>query len=201
MASAIWCIMYDLQMDREAEYLTWFHDVHIPEKLARPGYTWAAHYRVRRDGDTNRYIALFGGESSAVFYNPSPAQIKPTQKPLTRDMMSCRSNAASLIMADEWTGVGLGAAETAIASKVISFAALDAPGQDEAFGAWLVQKYLKTVAQLGMRKFLASTGGAKHVVITMGEAGAWKDQAPDYLEYPLGDPLTAERVWPDWPSD
>jgi len=41
----IWLIKYGLQQEAQEEYLDWFHDIHIAEKLARPGYTWASHYR------------------------------------------------------------------------------------------------------------------------------------------------------------
>ena len=27
------------------EYLSWLHEVHIPEALSRKGYLWAAHYQ------------------------------------------------------------------------------------------------------------------------------------------------------------
>ena len=46
MAVAIWMIRYDLYEDQAETYLQWFNEVHIPEKLARTGYTWAAHYKV-----------------------------------------------------------------------------------------------------------------------------------------------------------
>ena len=38
--SGLWLIAYDLIPEKEADYLDWFHGIHIPEKLARPGYTW-----------------------------------------------------------------------------------------------------------------------------------------------------------------
>ena len=63
MPSAIWTILYDLPAETRKDYLAWFHDVHIPEKLARPGYTWAAHYQVVGEGDEMSCIAMFGGET------------------------------------------------------------------------------------------------------------------------------------------
>ena len=38
MSQAIWILQYDLTSGLEYEYLNWFHNIHIPEKLARPGY-------------------------------------------------------------------------------------------------------------------------------------------------------------------
>ena len=47
MDRGIWAIWYDIPAEHRSEYLDWFHQVHIPDKLARPGYLWAAHYRAR----------------------------------------------------------------------------------------------------------------------------------------------------------
>lgn len=44
MANAIWALAYDISNDDCESYLDWFHRIHIPEKLARPGYPWAAHF-------------------------------------------------------------------------------------------------------------------------------------------------------------
>ena len=216
MTNAIWLIMYDLQQAREADYLDWFHEVHIPEKLARPGYEWASHYRVEREGGGDAgYIALFGGAATSVFYNPSPAQLKPTQPPETRDMMACRSNAKSLILSGEWAVDGHGAPRSgaiAIDADVIGLALCDTEGNDENFGAWLAQNHLPAVARdpgcIGVRKFLASTGGAKHAIIhertdianpplAFGDAETDKGTARvgEYVTYPLGAPQTARLLW------
>ena len=61
MDRGIWAIWYDIAAAQRAAYLEWFHEVHIPEKLARPGYLWAAHYELTREGTHPGYLALFGG--------------------------------------------------------------------------------------------------------------------------------------------
>ena len=38
MDRGIWAIAYGIPAEYRSEYLEWFHGVHIPEKLARPGY-------------------------------------------------------------------------------------------------------------------------------------------------------------------
>jgi hypothetical protein len=223
MPSAIWIILYDLHRARETEYLDWFHHIHIPEKLARPGYTWAAHYRVSserqsasNDDSDRRYIAMFGGQSTGVFYNPSPAQIKPTQTAKTRDMMTCRANSRSLILSEEWTVNRLGNPDdgtSAIDAPAVSLMLCDTFGNDEDFGSWLVQDHLRSIffaPECTMaRKYLASTGGAKHAVLheysdttapsvitaNIGD-GEWGTRVDEYIDYPLGGPLTAARLWP-----
>lgn len=215
MAAALWMIIYDLDRDHSARYLQWFNDVHIPEKLARPGYSWAAHYQVISDDDTadSRYVALFGGTDSRVFYNPGPAQIKPNQSPETRTMMSYRANSEMLILAQEWVfGDTTGAAENSpqINAEYISLALFNANEKDENLGAWLVQEYLVNAATSGpTRKFLASTGAVRHVVIRelrsdesrqsrfgASSSSDWSAEVSNYLSYPTGAPLVARRVWP-----
>jgi hypothetical protein len=225
MAAAIWMIIYDLDRTHSDRYLQWFNEVHIPEKLARPGYTWAAHYQVIADDDSAepRYIALFGATDSRVFYNPSPAQIKPGQPPETRQMMSYRSNSNMLILAEEWVFDGdSGSLDTSpcINAESISLALLNADGNDENLGAWLVQDYLVNSDTAGVtRKLLASTGSVRHVVVhemeppetplpeapmiamaltAMAHASSsdWSAQVSNYLTYPIGAPLVARRVWP-----
>lgn len=223
MPSAIWIISYDLKKARKDEYLQWFHNVHIPEKLARPGYTWATHYQVLRDVEMSSdephmgCIALFGGQSTSVFYNPSPAQIKPTQSAETRDMMTCRMNSRSLILTGEWASKGQGIdadIKSAINANIISVTLCNAAENDEDFGAWLVQDHLKSALQVPgcnrVRKFLASTGGAKHAIFheranlstqsmafAGAESGEWGARVEAYVSYPLGQPKTAIRLWPD----
>ena len=213
MAAAIWMIIYDLDRTHSAQYLQWFNEVHIPEKLARPGYTWASHYQVIADDDSAepRYIALFGGSDSHVFYNPSPAQIKPSQPPETRQMMSYRSNSNMFILSEEWIFDGdSGSLEInpCINAESISLALFNANGNDENLGAWLVQDYLVNSAAAGVtRKLLASTGSVRHVVVheteqpdapltAIASSSDWSVQVSDYLDYPAGGPVVARRVWP-----
>ena len=61
MDRGIWAIAYDIPDELKAEYLDWFHHVHIPEKLSRPGYVWAAHYELPLvTKGPSGYLALFG---------------------------------------------------------------------------------------------------------------------------------------------
>ena len=222
MAAAIWMIVYDLDRAHSDRYLQWFNEVHIPEKLARPGYTWAAHYEVIAGDDSadSSYIALFGGSDSRVFYNPSPAQIKPNQPPETRQMMSYRSNSTMLILSEEWVFDSSSeslAASACINAENISLSLFNTNENDENLGAWLVQDYLVNSAAAGVtRKLLASTGSVRHVVVheieppetplvadaprsTITEASSsdWSAKVSDYLDYPAGPPLVARRVWPE----
>jgi hypothetical protein len=215
MAAAIWMIIYDLDRLHGERYLRWFDEVHIPEKLARPGYTWAAHYQAVAGGgaDHSRYIALFGGTDSRVFYNPSPAQIKPNQPPETRRMMGYRSNSKMLILSEEWAVDDLGgssAASPRITAERIRLALFNTNENDENLGAWLAQDYLVGCGKTGItRKYLASTGEARHVVVhEMGvdenlrdsivdaPASEWSERVSNYVVYPVGAPVVARRVWP-----
>jgi hypothetical protein len=215
MADAVWMIIYDLERGHADEYLQWFDAVHIPEKLARPGYTWAAHYRITADTEPANpgYVALFGANDSRVFYNPSPAQIKPRQTPETRAMMALRSNSNMLILSEEWSldaATGSTASSSAVIAQQISLALFDTNDNDENLGAWLTQEYLVSSGAASVtRKFLVSTGLVRHVLIReLGvdevprqgfvDAGSsdWSGQVSNYLSYPARGPLNARRTWP-----
>ena len=208
MSSAIWLISYHLNRDHEDQYLEWFHEVHIPEKLARPGYTWAAHYRTTATvtaDHTAHYLALFGGESSAVFYNPSPAQIAPKQSPETRTMMACRIESRAMILSSEWATTDndrIGTDGSPVEADSISLTLCDASGNDMDFSAWLIQEHVPSLNDCGMRKYLASSGDARHTIIHTRTADTvpppafadaatseWGARVAGYLEYPLGRPL------------
>ena len=150
MASAIWALAYDIANDDRQSYLDWFHRTHIPEKLARPGYRWAAHFEGSANTpNAHSYIALFGGISTRIFLDPSPAQLKTKQDDLTRGMMARRRNPFATILAYEWrdgstpstSNVDAIAAE-AINSDWLDFLVIDVAGQGEAIGAWAVQNLL-----------------------------------------------------------
>jgi hypothetical protein len=215
MAAAVWMIIYDLDRNHSDRYLQWFDEVHIPEKLARPGYTWAAHYQIvaGEESANSRYVALFGGTDSRVFYDPTPAQIKPSQSPETRTMMGYRSNSKMLILSEEWAvdgDSGSSDMSSGISAQSISLALFNANQNDESLGAWLAQDYLVRPGQSGIiRKFLVSTGDVRHVVVheqavdenlreSMVDSASndWSEQVSGYLSYPAGTPVVAQRVWP-----
>lgn len=223
---AIWGIIYDLPVEGRGEYLDWFHDVHVPEKLARLGYTWAAHYEVvspSGEPATSQgtgaagpgelgYVALFGGLDTGIFLNPSPAQIKPRQTELTRTMMSRRKASRSFIAAEEWYGAA--STENGQGAPAIELICCDvgAPN-DEDFGAWCVQdlkpRLQQTTGFVRLTKLLTSTGPAKHVVLSeFADLGAmltsrqddgkseWTSRVDGYLSHMPGSPLTARRLFP-----
>jgi len=150
MTGAIWALAYDILNDDRQSYLDWFHRIHIPEKLARPGYRWATHFEgSATTPNMQSYIALFGGISTRTFLDPSPAQLKTKQDDLTREMMARRRNPFAAVLAYEWrdssapsTSSDDGVAAEAINSDWLDFLVIDAAGQGEAIGAWAVQTFL-----------------------------------------------------------
>lgn len=168
MTAAIWAIAYDILDANRASYLAWFHHDHIAEKLARQGYEWAAHFEGaahQGTADARGYLALFGGRSTAVFLNPSPAQLKLTQDDITRDMIALRRPAMMSILTKEWIAPDDPA--TPDHDDNIEFLALDSANEDMAVGAWSVQDLMPTVtASTGrMAKLISVTGAPHHVAL------------------------------------
>ena len=173
MTGAIWALAYEISNDDRETYLDWFHRIHIPEKLARPGYRWAAHFEGSASTpDTHSYIALFGGISTRIFLDPSPAQLKTKQDDLTRDMMAQRRNPFTKILAHEWSDGNKPSANNkgamgadAINSDWLDFLVIDAAGHDEAIGAWAVQNLLPKLQKNNQNA--AKTGGITHKLVSV----------------------------------
>ena len=181
MTGAIWALAYEISNDDRETYLDWFHRVHIPEKLARPGYRWAAHFEGSTSTpDTHSYIALFGGISTRIFLDPSPAQLKTKQDDLTREMMAQRRNPFATILVHEWSDSSTPStsndhmmAVEPINSDRLDFLVINVIEQGEESGAWIVQNLLPKLQGNNpdaahndaiTHKFFSVTGPPAHVL-------------------------------------
>lgn len=170
MDRGIWAIAYGLLEEQKAEYLAWFHDVHMPEKVARPGYLWAAHYALERGG----YLALFGATAARVFLDPSPGQLALRQGAETKRLIGLRRQPHACILVEEHRVEGPDAARRGpgmAPGPVIqlgSYNAASAAVEDD-LGAWYAQERLPALARLpgcvGARKMLATVGACKHAIL------------------------------------
>jgi len=218
---AIWAILYDVGVDGRSVYLDWFHDVHIPEKLARPGYSWAAHYRVvdpnaaeRHAEGNGTYLALFAGTTSRVFFDPSLSQLKVRQDELTRAMIGRRSKSQSFILAEEWRDEpATGAAEPYVAPAVVELRLLQpsgGPGGDEVVGAWAAQEAAPRLSAhpgvVAFRKLVCVQGQTRHAMllgfdsIRAREAAAAALVAAEGLQGPSAtarSSVIGRRIWPN----
>lgn len=224
MSRSIWLIMYDLASQDAAQYLDWFHDIHIPEKLARPGYTWAAHYELLSvDGEpalangssaaagSRGFAAFFGGTDTRTFLNPSPAQIKPNQPPLTREMMAYRIGSESLIAAEEWRVENPKIAEPRF--EFLEIVTCDSGGHDEDYGAWSIQTLCPHLLSSSgfevVAKMLSTTTAAKHVTVASFQSlndlqshrrhapsDEWSARVRGYQAHGNRLPMLGRRIWP-----
>ena len=204
MNAAVWMLRYHIAESDRATYVAWFHDVHIPEKLARPGYNWANHYAapaVSANG-TREYIAMFGGTQTRVFLDPSPAQLKPRQDALTRDMMALRQQSSGVIFAHEWSaGTGDATSLLPVHATDLRVHWLATESADEAVGAYAVQTLapdlLAQERATRVSKLIAVTSGVRHVML---EQGAGEDAAPmplsDLPEGVSAFAFAGRRLWP-----
>jgi hypothetical protein len=195
MDRGIWAIWYELPDERaaRAEYFEWFHGVHIPDKLARPGYLWAAHYELGHGGPRFQkvvdglvhasnaglgrgrgFLALFGGLSAHTFLNPSPGQLKDRQDALTRRMIGLRQESYTCIFAEETRVNGPDVAKRGPGItpgpfvQMGNFNAASHAIEDD-IGAWYAQHRLPFMASMpgciGARKLLATAGWGKHSIL------------------------------------
>ena len=226
MTGAIWALAYDISNDDSQSYLDWFHRIHIPEKLARPGYRWATHFEgSATTPNMQSYIALFGGISTRIFLDPSPAQLKTKQDDLTREMMARRRNPFAAILAHEWSDGSTPSTSNddaipvdAVNSDWLDFLVIDAAGESEAIGAWAVQNLLPKLQKnkpdaaknaVITRKFISVTGEPAHILFhEINRTGLADDatatsrfdpQAPILSDMPETASLchrSGKRIWP-----
>jgi hypothetical protein len=202
--------MYDIDETNRDDYLDWFHTEHIPEKLSREGYEWAGHYQAQAPAST-RYVAFFGGASTRVFFDPSPAQLKQGQDDLTRKMIGMRQNPSAFVFTEEWRAQGPALEQKP--GNAIEFLCCNTPGADEDFNAFLAQEdmpaFETAIGSVRGRKLLSVTGPAKHGVLyqfTTAEAlnafqsarpqSDWRHRVESACEPVAGTPMAANRIWP-----
>ena len=211
MASAIWILAYDIAYAHEQRYLDWFHGEHIPEKLTRPGYTWAAHFRGAATSEhpsATGFIAMFGGDSTRAFLNPSPAQLKTKQDPRTREMMGLRVGSRAMIVCQEWSEVSGPDVLPLEQSPAVDLITLDVDSLDERLGAWCAQEAVPSALTsdraVSATKCTNVMGRPRHVLVLQRADGTPPILALD-AQGELGGIVTpelkvtfasGERIWP-----
>lgn len=224
MDRGIWAIWYELAAASKSEYLAWFHQVHMPEKLARPGYLWAAHYELGHGGLGSGYVALFGGITAHTFLDPSPGQLALRQSAETKRMIGMRQQPAACILAEETRVDGPEVAQRGpgmTPGPVIQIGNYTAasPAVEDDLGAWYAQQRLPVLAALpgciGARKLLATVGDRKHAIFhefvslelreqyfapleaEAHDPGTWTGRVRSQLIHAPYSPAVGRRIWPE----
>ncbi len=220
MDRGIWAIWYGIEDAHRSEYETWFHDVHIPEKLSRPGYLWAAHYALEQG---KGYLAFFGGTTAHTFMNPSPGQLAQRQSAETKNFMRMRQQASACILAEETRvdGPDVGArGVNGTPGPVIQFGNYNAasPAVEDDLGGWYAQERLPLLSKLpgciGARKMLATVGAYKHAILhefvslemrerhfgpheaQAHDPSTWMGRIRPQLTHAPRSPGVGQRIWP-----
>ena len=223
MDRGIWAIWYDIAAANRDSYLDWFHRVHIPEKLSRPGYCWAAHYALGHGGRGTGYLALFGGETTQTFLSPSPGQLAKKQSAETKQFIGMRLNAAAAILAEEARVDGpetrtRDARGTTAAVIQIGHYNAPSPAVEDDLGGWYAQErfpLLKTLPGCaGARKLLATVGRYKHAILheftsleerehhfgpheaRRNDPQTWMGRVVPQLQHAPYSPAIGTRLWP-----
>jgi hypothetical protein len=223
MDRGIWAIWYDVPDAHKTEYLDWFHHVHIPDKLARPGYVWAAHYALGGGTTDAGYLALFGGVTAHTFLNPSPGQLAARQSAQTQRYIAMRRHSAACILAEEMRVDGPAATQRGpglTTGPVIQLGNYNAasPAVEDDLGAWYAQERLPLLATLtgciGARKLLATVGAFKHAILHEFESiklreqhfapqesaahdpATWMGRIRPQLTHAARSPAVGVRIWP-----
>ena len=158
---------------------------------------------------------MFGGDSTKVFLDPSPAQLKLTQTENTRAMMRLRQNPSAAILAHEWSSFATdNILDGQITGRYIDLLSLEAPQHDERIGSIAAQHLAPDfVAQDGAiacHKFANVMGAPRHMMLFEMASGGCRPGSAEALVTPLvlaylnalGDDLQLARRWCQkiWPA-
>lgn len=202
MDRSIWAISCDVDAAGRDAYLAWFHGTHIPEKLARPGYAWAAHYRSLEGA---RHLALFGAADAGAFLSPTPGQLKTRQDALTREMMGLRIDGSTGVFTEaaRVDGPHARGPGTGPFVRYANFSLADAAAEDAA-AAWAVQQRFAALAAsagaIGARLMVAALGAHRFALFEEFASEAALRDAPAALPagavHAPGSPFEGRRLWP-----
>ncbi|MEO8144622.1 MAG: hypothetical protein ABI654_10440 [Betaproteobacteria bacterium] len=206
MNRSIWAVSYGIDAARVDAYIDWFHGVHIPEKLARPGYAWAAHYRSLKG---ERHLAFFGAADAGVFLSPTPGQLKSRQDALTREMVGLRAGAATSIFAEVTRTPSrdkAGCARGMEPAPFLRFMHYDVQGggAEDAAAAWVVQHRFERIGAcpgaMRARLLLAVLGTGKYALFEEFASEEALRNAPaafpEGAVHAAGSPFEGGRIWP-----
>ena len=210
----LWIAWYDLPKDGRDAYLTWLHEIHIPQMLQRPGFLWAAHYGAvdrghllhvgqaaadpRVPGGT-QFILMFGAHSAKVFGSPAPQALHAALPASDRKMLGLRMGERTTILVESARveGKGLSAhASGIVPAPCIQLGSFNCPWQhEEELHAWFTQWRMPVLQAkpscVRIRKMASVTGWAKHGILY--EYLSLESRARDWPTHE--DPYPDMRAW------
>ncbi|MBT3352603.1 MAG: hypothetical protein HOC91_01060 [Nitrospinaceae bacterium] len=188
----IWGTWYDLPEEEEAEYLSWLHGEHIPATLERPGFLWAAHYRLEKGaslsaarsvktfidepglGKGGEFILVFGAKSAHDFLDPSPDDLLQSYDSRSREMIDLRQGERTAYFTEVGRVDGPEIAKRGpglTPAPNVQFGAYRAkdPAYDNDFALWYCNDRLAALRDMkgcvGARKLISLGGWARHGIL------------------------------------
>lgn len=193
MDDGIWATWYDLPETGNDDYFAWLHDDYLPQLLHRPGYAWAAHYRVTGGGSRmqqihdrlkrpqtddvpagTQYLTLIGAASPQVFFKPAAIWKQQDEGGEAGRMLARRIGSRECVFCEQARVDGPEYAcstpgtTPGPAIQMGSFRTASVADEYD-LGAWYAQYRLPAMSQMPgsirTRKLLSVAGWARHSVL------------------------------------
>lgn len=190
MGEAIWAQWYDVAEDRRTGYCDWLHGEYLPRLLSRPGFAWAAHYRITGGGAAmdeiaaivarptaedvpsgQQFVLLVGAPEPHIFFQP---RIDLTETADPEPLLKERLNGRAAVFIEQAYIAG---PETAMRPKggcpgpaiqMGSFRTKSVADEWD-LAAWYAEYRLPAISAMpgciGARKLVSVAGWAKHAVL------------------------------------
>ncbi len=193
MDQGIWATWYDLPDGDNDDYLAWLHDSYLPELLRRPGYAWAAHYRITGGGrrmqeihdrlqraDTaevpmgSQYLILVGAPSPHVFFHTAAILNEREEGGETGEMLARRIGSRTCVFCEEARINGpdyFRAAPGSTTGPAIQMGSFRTATVNDEYdlAAWYAQYRLPAMSRMPgcirTRKLISVAGWAKHSIV------------------------------------
>jgi hypothetical protein len=243
----LWITWYDLRPGHREEHLAWLHGDYVPRILKRPGFLHAAHYAIEKAPPTARrrhtqdstvptgseFILIVGAQSVDAFSAGAETYMRGAQgrfeadlsKP-DREMLAMRSGERVILAAEAVRIDGPEAARREpglLLAPCIQVGSYNtaSPAVEAELLSWYADFRMPVLSRMpgciGMRRYMAAVGWAKHGVIyefvsrearaqnwpsiarDHPEMEAWSNRFIPNLMHAPGSANPAHRIWPAIP--
>jgi hypothetical protein len=195
LADSLWISWYDLREENRDAYVSWLHGTHMPQLVARRGFSWAAHYkseekpimsgiprgapsRLHSTDDTaiprgNAYILVVGAEHPHVFADPTVDELREQLPAADRKMLDMRVGERVNIFVEEARADGPEASKRdakGCPAPCIQLGSFNRGSASENeilawYARWRLPSMSKLPGCVGIRKLVSVSGWAKHGVL------------------------------------
>ncbi len=182
---------YDLPADCSQDFITWLHDIYLPQLITQQGVIWTGHYRIKEKTDLtpvsgglrrietddpdvpkgSQYLLVTAGETSDLFLGLDTPVV--AQENVAAERLAVRQGYRQAIFIEEMRVDGLDANGdwTVSAPPAIQLGNFNVKNPDDEFELARFYRLVRlpevamTLGSIGARKLVSLAGWPKHGIL------------------------------------